>query len=142
MKLSAIELTELANLAIDAATAAGKMIARSRPKQIEHKSTGGSLASQVVTEVDRRSEASIVETLTPTLERFEDDRFAASVDFGNHLRRETAAAGLVLNFLWPGASDHLTRRSGGVDRKIGKFRKFSIREFHKESRTSVASRLL
>ena len=67
MKLSKTELSELANLAIDAATAAGEMIARSRPKQIEHKSTGGSLASQVVTEVDRRSEAIILETLRPTL---------------------------------------------------------------------------
>lgn len=70
MKLSGTELTELANLAIDAATAAGEMIARSRPKQIEHKSSGGSLASQVVTEVDRRSEAIILETLKPTLKRF------------------------------------------------------------------------
>lgn len=71
MKLSSTELTELANLAIDAATSAGEMIARSRPKQIEHKSSGGSLASKVVTEVDRRSEAIILETLTPTLEYFE-----------------------------------------------------------------------
>ena len=71
MKLSSTELTELANLAIDAATAAGEMIARSRPRQIEHKSSGGSLASQVVTEVDRRSEAIILETLMPTLQRFE-----------------------------------------------------------------------
>lgn len=71
MKLSGTELTELANLAIDAANAAGEMIARSRPKEIEHKSSGGSLASQVVTEVDRRSEAIILETLNPTLKRFE-----------------------------------------------------------------------
>jgi len=67
MQPSRTELTELASLAIDAATAAGEMIARSRPKQIEHKSSGGSLASQVVTEVDRRSEAIILETLNPTL---------------------------------------------------------------------------
>ncbi|MFK7821772.1 MAG: inositol monophosphatase [Planctomycetaceae bacterium] len=71
MKLSGPELTELANLAIDAATAAGEMIASSRPQEIEHKSNSGSLASQVVTEVDRRSEAIILETLNPTLERFE-----------------------------------------------------------------------
>jgi fructose-1,6-bisphosphatase/inositol monophosphatase family enzyme len=71
MKLSGTELTELANLAIDAAAAAGEMIARSRPKEIEHKSSGGSLASQVVTEVDRRSEAIILETINPTLRRFE-----------------------------------------------------------------------
>lgn len=71
MKLSETELIELAELAIEAATAAGEMIARSRPEQIEHKSDSGSLASQVVTEVDRRSEAIILETLRPTLERFE-----------------------------------------------------------------------
>lgn len=71
MKLTGTELTELAELAIDAAIAAGEMIARSRPKEIEHKSSGGSLASQVVTEVDRRSEAIILETLNPTLKRFE-----------------------------------------------------------------------
>ena len=71
MKLSGTELTELADLAIVAATAAGEMIAHSRPKEIEHKSSGGSLASQVVTEVDRRSEAIILEKLNPTLKRFE-----------------------------------------------------------------------
>lgn len=71
MKLSGTELKELANLAIDAATAAGEMIARSRPIEIEHKSSGGSLASQVVTEVDRHSEAIILDKLNPTLKRFE-----------------------------------------------------------------------
>ena len=70
MKLSGIQLTELADLAIDAATAAGEMIARSRPKEVEHKSSCGSLASQVVTEVDRRSESIILERLNPTLLRF------------------------------------------------------------------------
>ena len=71
MKLAVTELTDLADLAIDAATAAGELIARSRPKEIEHKSRSGSLASQVVTEVDRRSEAIILELLKPTIKRFE-----------------------------------------------------------------------
>ena len=71
MKLSGADLTELANLAIEASTAAGEMIARSRPQEIEYKSSGGSLASQLVTEVDRHSEAIILEMLKPTLERFE-----------------------------------------------------------------------
>lgn len=71
MNLSLTELTELADLAIDAATTAGEMIVRSRPHEIEHKSSVGSVASQVVTEVDRRSEALILATLTPTLKRFE-----------------------------------------------------------------------
>ena len=63
MKLSRIELARLAELAIEAATAAGEMIGRSRPQKIEHKSDHGSLASQVVTDVDRRSESMIIETL-------------------------------------------------------------------------------
>ena len=70
MKLSKLELVELADLAIEAATIAGQMIARSRPEEIEHKSDHGSLASQVVTEVDRRSEALILDKLKPTIDRF------------------------------------------------------------------------
>ncbi len=71
MKLSTADLNELANLAISAATEAGEMIARSRPQDIQHKAGGASLASQVVTEIDRRSENIILNILTPTLERFE-----------------------------------------------------------------------
>ncbi|MGH1492916.1 MAG: 3'(2'),5'-bisphosphate nucleotidase CysQ family protein [Acidimicrobiales bacterium] len=71
MKLSTTDLNELANLAISAATEAGEMIARSRPQDIQHKAGGASLASQVVTEIDRRSEDIILNILTPTLERFE-----------------------------------------------------------------------
>ena len=71
MKLSTVELAKIADQAIDAAMLAGEMIARSRPREIEHKSDRGSLASQVVTEVDRRSEALILEKLKPTIEGFE-----------------------------------------------------------------------
>ena len=71
MKLSTVELAEIADQAINAAMLAGEMIARSRPREIEHKSDRGSLASQVVTEVDRRSEALILEKLKPTIEGFE-----------------------------------------------------------------------
>ena len=71
MKLSTSELCELADLAIGAATEAGQMIARSRPREIQHKTGGPSLASQVVTEIDRRSEDIILEILAPSLERFE-----------------------------------------------------------------------
>lgn len=46
------------------------MIAGSRPGQIEHKAEGASLASQVVTEIDRRSEKIIVDILEATRERF------------------------------------------------------------------------
>ncbi len=71
MKLPPNDLRELADLAVLAATVAGKMIARSRPREVQRKGAGGSLASQVVTEVDRRSEELIIDTLTPSLERFE-----------------------------------------------------------------------
>ena len=71
MKLSATDLSELAGIAINAAVEAGRMIAQSRPQQIEHKAGGASLASQVVTEVDRRSEDIIIAALWPTLDRFE-----------------------------------------------------------------------
>ena len=90
MKLSASDLSELADLAISAATEAGQMIARSRPTDVQHKAGTGSLASQVVTEIDRRSEDLIVDFITPTLDRFalgllteerDDDRGRLSTDY-------------------------------------------------------------
>lgn len=71
MRLSTSELHELAGLAVQAASESGQMVTRSRPGEITHKTAGASLASQVVTEIDRRSEELIVDILTPTLERFE-----------------------------------------------------------------------
>lgn len=65
------DLTELADIAIRAATKAGRMVAQTRPKQVEHKEGGVTLASSVVTEIDRAAEEIIVEVLTPTLERYE-----------------------------------------------------------------------
>ena len=71
MKLSPSDLRQLADLAVGAASEAGQTIARSRPREIQHKTGGESLASQVVTEIDRRSEGIILDILAPTLERFE-----------------------------------------------------------------------
>lgn len=71
MTLSSTDLDELTTLAISAASRAGDMIADARPRNIEHKPGGASRASQVVTEVDRRSERLILEVLEPSLERFE-----------------------------------------------------------------------
>lgn len=71
MKLSVSELRELADLAVSAATEAGEMIATSRPLNVERKPGQGSRASQVVTEIDRRSEDIILARLRPTIERFE-----------------------------------------------------------------------
>lgn len=70
MTLSRSELTALAELASEAATTAGEMIARSRPAHIEHKASGSSPASQVVTEVDRRSESIILNILRPALQQY------------------------------------------------------------------------
>lgn len=71
MSLGAGDLRQLADTALAAAVEAGEMIARSRPTSVEHKAGGGSAASQVVTEVDRRSEALILDRLVPTCERFD-----------------------------------------------------------------------
>lgn len=71
MKLTDTDLSELTDVAIGAAAAAAEMIAQSRPSEVQHKAGGASPASQVVTDIDRRSEALIVERLTPTLRRFE-----------------------------------------------------------------------
>ena len=68
--LSAADETALAEVAITAARGAGAIVASSRPTSVEHKDGGHSRASQVVTEVDRRSEAAILEALDPTLERY------------------------------------------------------------------------
>jgi len=71
VKLSTFDLRQLSELAVLAATEAGQMIVRSRPREIEHKAGGASLASRVVTEIDRRSESLILGHLAPTIERFE-----------------------------------------------------------------------
>ncbi len=71
MKLSASDLQQLAEVAVSAAQKAGEMIAESRPQKVERKAGAASLASQVVTEVDRRSEEIIVAGLKPTLQGFE-----------------------------------------------------------------------
>ncbi len=71
MKLTPSNLAELVDLASTAAIEAGEMIAVSRPSEVERKDVQGSLASQVVTEIDRRAEAIIVSALAPSLERFD-----------------------------------------------------------------------
>jgi myo-inositol-1(or 4)-monophosphatase len=71
MKLSSADLQHLAAHAIAAARQAGELVSLSRPQHVERKPGGDSLASQVVTEVDRSSEALILRVLSPTLERFE-----------------------------------------------------------------------
>lgn len=71
MKLGVQDLDALTARAVAAATEAGKFIAATRPSQVEYKDSGDSLASQVVTEIDRRSEEIIVGHLEPTLADFD-----------------------------------------------------------------------
>lgn len=71
MTLSPTDLQQLAAHAIAAAREAGEMVSRARPHHVEHKPGVHGLASQVVTEVDRRSEAMVLDVLAPTFERFD-----------------------------------------------------------------------
>lgn len=73
MHLSADNLAYLAEIAGSAAEKAGALIADAaqQPVQVDTKPVGDSLASQVVTEVDRQSEQLILETLQPTLADFD-----------------------------------------------------------------------
>jgi fructose-1,6-bisphosphatase/inositol monophosphatase family enzyme len=66
-----IDLDQLLTTALRAAESAGQMIARSRPKRVERKAGGESLASQVLTDIDEQSQQIILDTLSPTLERFD-----------------------------------------------------------------------
>ena len=66
-----IDLDQLLATALEAADAAGAMIARSRPTTVERKAGGESLASQVLTDVDEQSQQLILEILAPTIERFD-----------------------------------------------------------------------
>lgn len=68
MPLDNETLNRLADLAIAAARAAGAIIGSSRQAgvDVQHKETGTSAASQVVTEVDHKAQAAILEILVPT----------------------------------------------------------------------------
>jgi len=92
MKLSADDLNYLSECAIAAAKQAGQLIESYavRSVSVQHKSSGDSYASQVVTEVDLLSEEIIVKTLQPTCERYdiallteesEDDKARLQKDF-------------------------------------------------------------
>lgn len=72
MRLDERDLEELRSLAARAACEAGALIetlART-DVAVERKEAGDSLASQVVTEVDRRAEARVLSVLAPSRERF------------------------------------------------------------------------
>ena len=73
MRLDIDDLQSLADQACRAATLAGELIASYRDRDVEVRDkigmAGDSLASQVVTEVDERSEEIILKLLAPTVER-------------------------------------------------------------------------
>jgi fructose-1,6-bisphosphatase/inositol monophosphatase family enzyme len=73
MQLDATELSVLADAASEAAEAAGALIASyaQRDVAVRQKIGADSLAAQVVTEVDERSQAMILEYLQPTLGRYD-----------------------------------------------------------------------
>ena len=75
MQLTPDDLQYLADQACLAATQAGALIASYRERDLvvreKIESAGDSLASQVVTEVDERSEAIILQLLAPTIEQFD-----------------------------------------------------------------------
>ena len=73
MQLTNIDLLTLAEVAEQAARAAGKIIseATQQPIHVEYKASGEHLASQVVTEVDRNCEALIRTTLQSSIERYD-----------------------------------------------------------------------
>ncbi|MEL7448731.1 MAG: inositol monophosphatase family protein [Pseudomonadota bacterium] len=66
MTLTSRELQRLCDKAIEAATAAGRYVAATRPTRVEHKDPDGSPTPQIVTEVDHNSQAMILDVLSPT----------------------------------------------------------------------------
>lgn len=88
--LTTTELITLADLAVEAARAAGAIIAahRGRPVETRHKATGASPAAQIVTQVDLLAQAAILELLQPSCAQY---RLALlteeSPDDGERLRR-------------------------------------------------------
>jgi fructose-1,6-bisphosphatase/inositol monophosphatase family enzyme len=88
--LSVDDLQYLADAACTAARAAGKLIAGSRPEQVEEKVEGTSKASRVVTEVDGKSQEVILGVLRESVARYslgvlceegEDDRGRLTSDY-------------------------------------------------------------
>lgn len=65
------ELRVLADVGCDAARTAGAFILGSRPSSVDRKRGQASLASSVVTEIDRQAETLLLEALAPTFERFD-----------------------------------------------------------------------
>lgn len=91
MRLSATELFLLGQCAISAAYQAGHLIAEyaQRKLSVNTKHNGGSLAAQVVTEVDHLSQDIILQILRPSCDRFDLALLSEeSPDDGERLRKD------------------------------------------------------
>lgn len=89
MQLSPSILHNLHRQAIAAATQAGEYIAHHKASTVEHKTAGSSLASQVVTEVDRASQAIIVSALAESIQKYDLGLLAEeSKDDGSRLSKD------------------------------------------------------
>lgn len=91
MKLTEDQLIELSRVAIEAAREAGRMIADHAGQEIEYekKESGASLASQVVTEVDRKSQAIVLKHLMPTCPQYDLGMLAEeSEDDGSRFEKD------------------------------------------------------
>ena len=73
LKLNSTDIDALCKLAIEAAKSAGALISSYQNKSIEvlKKNTGDSYASQVVTEVDFKSQELILNILKPSIHQFD-----------------------------------------------------------------------
>lgn len=73
MILTPNHITQLTNIAIEAATSAGRLIASYNAHDLEVKTKEGmeSLSSQVVTEVDLKAQACILEILQPSIQQYD-----------------------------------------------------------------------
>jgi fructose-1,6-bisphosphatase/inositol monophosphatase family enzyme len=91
MSLNDELLNTLCQRAMDAARAAGELIAAHYQTGVEalHKEAGSSAASQVVTEVDHKAQAAILDLLLPTCEEYDLAMLTEeSPDDGSRLQKE------------------------------------------------------
>lgn len=89
MKLNTEQLDALCETAIRAAVETGHYISETRPANVEHKGNGGSLATEVVTEVDRESQVRILKVLEPTFENYDVGLLTEeSPDDGSRLKKD------------------------------------------------------
>ncbi|MBC2602684.1 3'(2'),5'-bisphosphate nucleotidase CysQ family protein [Puniceicoccus vermicola] len=91
MRLSSQQLSELANLACEAAEGAGALIAGYDVGDftVQQKAGGDSLASQVVTEVDEKSQAFILDRLESSFRRYDLALLAEEeADDGSRLEKD------------------------------------------------------